>query len=190
MVVDGSTFYIAVGCCTGGAFVWSKTIGAGTWQQDFISNGHFAYSPAITAIGNTVYVVAVGQDGGQLDLYSSASGSHIWHSQIVAGPGSTIVVPASIAVNHGSLTIAAVGGTVNQSRLMFYWASHGASGWHPETVAGAVSDLAGPSITSNDNAANISDINSAGDLTFYWAADGTSTWHPELVPGNGTGPHL
>jgi hypothetical protein len=107
----------------------------------------------------------------------------------VAGPGGTLIVPVSIAVNHGALTIATAGGTTAQTQLLFYWAADGSSTWHRETVASSVNNSTAPSITSNDNAANIADITSAGDLEFYWAADGTATWYAEPVPGNGTGPH-
>jgi hypothetical protein len=55
-------------------------------------------------------------------------------------------------------------------------------------VAGGVSNSAAPSITSNDGAANIGDVTSAGDLEVYWASDGSSAWHADPVPGNGTGP--
>jgi hypothetical protein len=190
MAVDGNTFYVTASRGFGELWVWTKVIGVGAWQGQVIGQHEFAYFPAITANGNTVDIAVANQYGGALDLYSAAKGSATWHKQTLAGPGSTLIVPPSIAVNHGSLTIAAVGGTVNQSRLIFYWAASGSSTWHPETVAGGVSNSAGPSITSNVNAANISDINSAGDLEFYWAADGTATWHAEFVPGNGTGPHL
>jgi hypothetical protein len=107
----------------------------------------------------------------------------------VAGPGTTLIVAPSITVNNGTVTIAAVGGTVAQDQLLFCYAIDGTSTWYPETVAFGANEGPGPSITSNDGAANIADFNSAGQLEYYWAADGTSTWNAEAVPGNGTGPN-
>ena len=46
-----------------------------------------------------------------------------WHTQTVAK--SVLIVAPSIAVDHGTLTITAVGGPEAQSRLMLYWAAAG-----------------------------------------------------------------
>jgi len=189
MTVDGNTFYITANGYFGQLWVWSKVIGVGTWQSQNIGQNEFAYFPAITANGNTVDIAVANQYGGALDLYSAVQGSSTWHKQTVAGPGGTIIVPVSIAVNQGTLTIATAGGTTAQTQLLFYWAANGSSTWHRETVASSVNNSTAPSITANGNAANIADITPAGDLEFYWAADGTTTWSAEPVPGNGSGPN-
>jgi hypothetical protein len=48
-------------------------------------------------------------------------------------PGLASPVPAPIAVNNGTITIAA---TTPQDQLMFYWAAIGTGTWNAETVAG------------------------------------------------------
>jgi hypothetical protein len=188
ITVDGNTFYIAVVEDGGQLWVWTAVIGTGTWKGKQIGLSAFSYFPAITANGGNVDIVAPNQVNGSLDFYSAAVGSSSWNSETVAGAGSTLIVPASITVNEGMITIAAVGGTVTDSQLLFYSAASGSSTWgKPEPVASGVSNSAAPSITANDGAANISDVTSAGDLEFYWAADGSSAWQAEPVPGNGTG---
>jgi len=188
ITVDGNTFYIAVVEDGGQLWVWTAVIGTGTWKGKQIGLSAFSYFPAITANGGNVDIVAPNQVNGSLDFYSAAVGSSSWNSETVASAGSTLIVPASITVNEGTITIAAVGGTVADSQLLFYSAASGSSTWgKPEPVAGGVSNSAAPSITANDGAANISDVTSAGDLEFYWAADGSSAWQAEPVPGNGTG---
>jgi hypothetical protein len=87
----------------------------GTWKGEEIGLGGYSYFPALTANGNTVDTAAANQVAGLLDFYSATSGSSTWDSETVAGAGSTLIVPPSIAVNQGTVTIAAVGGTVAES---------------------------------------------------------------------------
>jgi hypothetical protein len=129
----GNIFYITFTGGSGVLLVFWKTIGTGTWQQQQLGYYDFSYSPAITADGNTVDIVAA--DGyGDLKLYSAAEGSYFFHTQTVAK--SILIVAPSIAVDHGTLTITGVGGTEAQDRLMFYWAGAGTSTWHAEPVPG------------------------------------------------------
>ena len=183
MTVDGNTFYIAANGDFGALWVWSEVIGMGTWHGEAMGGPDLGYFAAITANGNIVDIIAVGNHGCALDLYWAAKGSSTWHKQTVAGPG-TMGRGASIAVNHGAVTIAAAGA---QSQLLFYWAANGSSTWHPETVASSVNNSI--ALDHVQRQFRQHQHHSRGsDLKFYWAADGTSTWHAEGVPGNGTAP--
>jgi hypothetical protein len=70
--------------------------------------------------------------------------------------------------------------------LDFYWQQNGATGWNPETVAGARSTYSAPSLAVNGGGVNIVAQGPGDCLNFWWAFNGSSTWTWESVATFGT----
>jgi hypothetical protein len=90
-------------------------------------------TPSMTANHGAVNIAFLGPHNSLL-FYWAANGSSTWHTETVAGPGSTFDVTPSIVVNGNTVNIAAVG---PHSSLRFYWAFNGTATWHTENVPDA-----------------------------------------------------
>src|ERR1700677_3133641 len=91
-------------------------------------------TPSLITSGDTTDIAVEGPYN-ELILYWAFDGNGTWHSEAVAGPGTTYSAPSMI-LNGNTIAISAMG---PYNELVFYWATVGTGStgsWTTETASG------------------------------------------------------
>jgi hypothetical protein len=101
-----------------------------------------------------------------------------WHSEPVAGPGTTYSAP-SVAANGAKVVDVAAQGPGGS--LLFYSARRGTATWPSQTAAGPHSIAAAPSVAANGTSSMITAVGRGNVVSSYWNINGTGTWQRAQV---------
>jgi hypothetical protein len=153
---------------------------SGAWTKQTVGAAGTALAPpALAAVPNGSFAIAVQGPRQSLDVYLNAGGSK-WTREVLAGVKSTVAAPSIAALANDELVVTAesTGGSIRA-----YLGAPGSTRWRSSTVAPAGSAVASPSPAGSIGGEVLISVEAPhGGLATYAGAFTAAGWTDAPVP--------